>query len=134
MSAYTGACQCGGPRLIRGVIHVSTEVRDSLIDVGFVHIGTGNEGVSTLFGFPLRRIDADFTVAMAEQIMANATALSAAGWGIPVRAYHKNARAGSPLTGLPRGEILQFHCRPRNEVTDHDCAGACSGDAGRSWA
>lgn len=33
-----------------------------------------------------------------------------------------------------KGEILQFHCRPRNEVTDHDCAGACSGDAGRSWA
>ncbi len=29
-----------------------------------------------------------------------------------------------------QGEILQFHCRPRNEVTDHDCAGACSGDAG----
>ncbi|MDI9583426.1 MAG: hypothetical protein QM473_04340 [Acidobacteriota bacterium] len=83
---------------------MSTEVRDSLIDVGFVHIGTGNEGATTLFGFPLRRFDADFTAEQAEQVMQNATALSAAGWGNPVKAYHRDARAGSPLTGLPRGE------------------------------
>lgn len=113
---------------------MSEEIRDSLIAVGFVHIGTGNEGVTTLFGFPLRRFDADFTAEQAEQVMQNATALSAAGQGIPVKAYHRDARAGSPLTGLPRGEILQFHCRPRNEVTDHDCTGACSGDAGGSRA
>ncbi len=106
VSAYKGACQCGGPRLIRGVIHVSTEVCDTLVDVGFWHIGNGNEGVSTLYAFPLRPIDADFTVAMAEELMANATLLSQAGQGIPVRAYHRDTRAGSPLTGLPRGEIL----------------------------
>jgi len=83
---------------------VSTEVRDSLVEVGWLHIGNGGEGVSTLYGFPLRRIDADFTLEQAEQVMQNATMLSDAGQGIPVKAYHRNTRAGSPLTGLPRGE------------------------------
>jgi len=33
-----------------------------------------------------------------------------------------------------RGAVVEFHCRPRIEVTDHDSAGACAGDAGGSRA
>jgi len=71
------------------------------VEVGRVYVA---DVVTWLYGFPLRRFGPDFTPQQGEEVMENAVRLSAAGQGIPLKAYHRDTRAGSPLTGLPRGE------------------------------